>query len=186
MIGAFAPLPSMTNAARPVVRLRARPPRRSEDFGTGRDNIAACGQGAAAVRKSERTARPLTQVDHLRPSHIEWRRGNEVVLPGVFAEEMSWPKGEGEVQDRSSVFSSLACWASNFSSSFMSSVFTVTLYFILGGVLFGNFPGAGGSRAAPRPDRGKWHACAEGGVPQNRRSVTPRFISVELPKIPRH
>ena len=46
MIGAVAPPPSMMDAARPVVRMRARPPRRSEDFGTGRDNIAASGQGA--------------------------------------------------------------------------------------------------------------------------------------------
>ena len=43
MIGALVPPPSMMDAARPVVRMRAKPRRRSEDFGTGRDNIAVCG-----------------------------------------------------------------------------------------------------------------------------------------------
>ena len=44
-IGALAPPPSMTHAARPVVRMRARVLCRSEAFGTGRDNLLACGMG---------------------------------------------------------------------------------------------------------------------------------------------
>ena len=48
-IGARAPPPSMTDAARPVVHMRARVLCRSEAFGTGRDNILAGSQGAIAV-----------------------------------------------------------------------------------------------------------------------------------------
>ena len=55
-IGARPPPPSMTDAAPPVVHMRARVLCRSEAFGTGRDNILACSQEATAVCASDRTA----------------------------------------------------------------------------------------------------------------------------------